>query len=1031
MSASPTEPAAPQAETTGAAPGLTGPSRRPAAGPAIPLSTQEVRLAAVLTGGVSLAIWMGGVVGELNRLVQASNRRLAGAGPDTDPVRGRYQQLLECLDVAVSVDVLSGTSAGGINAALLGLVNATGQDLAPLRDIWLAAGAFDKLLRDPAEPDPPSLLRGDGQLLSALRSGISQLLAMPAAGVPGRTDVFITTTLLSPETSRFVDDYGTLIEDADHHGLFHFTETDLQGTDILGPLALAARSSASFPAAFEPAYLPYGTSPDGSHPDMAGYANTSRAHWAADGGLLANRPIGPLLQTVFDRPASREVRRGLLYIVPSSSAGPAGDPELISAPFGMADALRHDLGAALNQSIAADLSAITEHNERVAAIADTRLRMAELGARLLAAGSDGAAGLLCDASTWADYRWRQGRWLVDPLLDEVCRQLANLATVPQAWRAELAAPDYSFRLAASTRAATVAGWPESSPLPAAAAIAAGSLGRAALDSAKAAVLDLLRSGYALADLGPVRMELAALADELHQAFRAGRRLDLRGFVRTGLAAPDAQGQPLGSAVRRLCAEYLSSQGQPDQLEAAWTGYADIINRAHPLLAALVDTTAPPASPVVSEQGESRRQRQARAARRVTGYLAYYGDDPELIALRLLELHVAERSVLPVGLDVEQPVELIQISADTRTLLAGNRSTAETKLTGMQLHHFGAFYKASWRANDWMWGRLDGCGWLVHVLLDPRRLRAVMENNQVPAGQRARLLMDQLAAIAGQPSELELIRLTGTLHFLDDDGAPVPVSLPELSLWVAAALQRFIAQDELACLASYLVPDPADGALTGRQRQWLDRYQQAVRIAEEDQRRAAVAALLADCPVPDEKLTDTSELDSPLFVRTVTQTVAVAAAITASIQQLPSPLRPALGAVRTLSRIAYIGVDRTHGKRRSTALVGVALMAVGLLAMINHSLWLGLPGLVLFGAGAMMVSVTVLRRLAAVLSALAAIALLLIAAAPWLPWLNDRLFSWLTRTVLPWMQQQKWPWTVLFLFVLIPAGSSVLARLRRR
>ncbi len=44
---------------------------------------------------------------------------------------------------------------------------------------------------------------------------------------------------------------------------------------------------------------------------------------------------------------------------------------------------------------------------------------------------------------------------------------------------------------------------------------------------------------------------------------------------------------------------------------------------------------------------------------------------------------------------------------------------------MQFHHFGAFYKRSWRANDWVWGRLDGAGWLVHVLLDPRRVRWIV------------------------------------------------------------------------------------------------------------------------------------------------------------------------------------------------------------------------------------------------------------------------------------------------------------------
>ena len=55
--------------------------------------------------------------------------------------------------------------------------------------------------------------------------------------------------------------------------------------------------------------------------------------------------------------------------------------------------------------------------------------------------------------------------------------------------------------------------------------------------------------------------------------------------------------------------------------------------------------------------------------------------------------------------VEQIVELMQISADMPNGF-DDRDTGAEKLAGLQLSHFGAFYKRSWRANDWMWGRLD-------------------------------------------------------------------------------------------------------------------------------------------------------------------------------------------------------------------------------------------------------------------------------------------------------------------------------------
>ena len=59
----------------------------------------ELRLALAMRGGVSLAVWMGGVAFELNRLVR-----------ETHPV---YRGLLELTGTSARIDVISGTSAGG------------------------------------------------------------------------------------------------------------------------------------------------------------------------------------------------------------------------------------------------------------------------------------------------------------------------------------------------------------------------------------------------------------------------------------------------------------------------------------------------------------------------------------------------------------------------------------------------------------------------------------------------------------------------------------------------------------------------------------------------------------------------------------------------------------------------------------------------------------------------------------------------------------------------------------------------------
>ena len=333
---------------------------------------------------------MGGVAREIDLLTQASNLRRLGSAQqltlsESDP-RRRYLDLLNLLDVTVDVDVLSGTSAGGINAALLAYGRARKRDLGKLRDLWLQIGALDTLLRDPTDAEIPSLLQGDAQMYASLYRALPDLsvVANPSTNTVSTT-LFITTTLLTGEASRFTDTYGTLIQDVDHRGMFRFTEKTLDQT---AALALAARSSASFPAAFEPSFLPYAdpvpaNGPVPARPAVGNLANITRNHWVADGGLLDNQPIDALLQTIFQRPARRLVRRILLYIVPTTGSAPdplkAQEPvEEASQPYTMVDSLLKDLGAVLSQSITADLRAIREHNERIGVRTDMRQRLAQL-----------------------------------------------------------------------------------------------------------------------------------------------------------------------------------------------------------------------------------------------------------------------------------------------------------------------------------------------------------------------------------------------------------------------------------------------------------------------------------------------------------------------------------------------------------------------------------------------------------------------------------------------------------------------------
>ena len=120
---------------------------------------------------------------------------------------------------------------------------------------------------------------------------------------------------------------------------------------------------------------------------------------------------------------------------------------------------------------------------------------------------------------------------------------------------------------------------------------------------------------------------------------------------------------------------------------------------------------------------------------------------------MFDLAAAEKALLPVEAGNLQKVELVQLSADTRNWLALSKATAQSKLTGLQVHNFGAFYKKSWRANDWMWGRLDAAGWLIHTLLDPRRLRRIVDREGIKIG-RSGAMADRGIADAFGPIQLD-------------------------------------------------------------------------------------------------------------------------------------------------------------------------------------------------------------------------------------------------------------------------------------
>ena len=394
MSVPSTVPVPPAAQSTAAEPEL------PDAQPAEPsvrrdLTTQELRLALTFTGGVSLAVWMGGVAREVDLLVQASDARVGAPAVTAPPLQPRERSVVDlyrpcstswtsrsrstsCPERAPAASTPHCSAWPTRNGSAWSACARRGWTWAPSATCSATRGC----------PTRPRCCRATAsccrlhQAIAAMhQSRDNEAADGQSASDTRQTDVFITTTLLSAEINRFTDDFGTEITDANHHGQFHFNEQTMGAKEAVGALALAARSSASFPGAFEPAFVPVG---------QAGPTTAPR-----HGDLQQHDALRTGRRTAACSSTGRSARCCSRSSTAAPTARCAG-PCSTSCPragcwrsrrrtfrpnrLGLAGALVHDLAATLSQSIAADLAAINEHNDRTRSVGDTRLRLATLGA---------------------------------------------------------------------------------------------------------------------------------------------------------------------------------------------------------------------------------------------------------------------------------------------------------------------------------------------------------------------------------------------------------------------------------------------------------------------------------------------------------------------------------------------------------------------------------------------------------------------------------------------------------------------------
>ncbi|MEU4192019.1 patatin-like protein [Kribbella sp. NPDC026611] len=826
---------------------------------------EQIRFAVVLNGGVSLAVWMGGVVQEINALTRGD---------------GVYGELLDLLDLEARADVIAGTSAGGINGAALALGQANKlADVSLLRDLWAEQGRMDNLLQQPFRGAPASLLRGDDYFLPKLQDAFKHLVMPwdPETPEYRPVDLTITTTLLNGARTVSVDSLGQQLPQRQHEGQFRFRRgaPSEDGEDDFAPhkdpdlvaarIAIAARCSAGFPLAFEPCFVPAVASRNQNletaewkvsrsqldvtrptlRPDLGRYVSwrdagpadevpDDRSRYAVDGGVLENTPTQRALEAISRMPAGGLVHRVILMVYPHAPTNDIDPPDAPGTPPDVTETLGGLLGALMSQSSRTFVDEVENFNRASASRRGTRHDVLET-----AAGPD-KLETLAD-TIFASYRQLRIR--------RAARDLAQRFTPPTNWSYE------RIRQAAEDAQRT---WLETGPLPyvppeiPARPPVMWTWGvTAGVDIAESAI-DLLDRLIGVAH----DEQIKTCADSRSLTCAAQERLRQVRCGTDDIWTADG-------VLRRLrpSAEYWSLRlafyahtmvGMPDGVLTAAADELKVAELAADdgvLSPAELDSVAGTLLAASSRGALGVEARQAvgdvvKAVYDVLDQLRLLGEDSVAIAglepwqalfagstglddvfQRLLWLHVATWTIADESpTEATLPIDLVQVSLRTPNDFAKYSTTPDDKVGGLSLRRFGGFLKRSWRMNDWTWGRIDAATMLCQILLSPQRIqRHIVLHDNLQDDKRAALTAatafvtrlgeslfnsePELLAPLRQQAADELV----PLYLRSATSSQLPTSLPRLAALAAWALHLGIATKELPAIAAAVKADRADRA----------------------------------------------------------------------------------------------------------------------------------------------------------------------------------------------------------------------------
>lgn len=729
---------------------------------------KELRLALVCYGGISLAVYMHGITKEVWHLACASR-----AARDGDPARGGsqgvYRALLDSIretegtHLRVLVDIVSGASAGGINAIFLAQAIATGQSLDPLTELWMEHADVEALI-DPAQApqhrfaklwatpiawmvanrgksidetvesgareevrlklerfvrsrwfEPPF---GGKHLLSTLLDAFAAMAQGPAGkrllpkGQP--LDLFVTATDFRghPEVLR-LNSPPQVIEN-EHRLVFAFSDHGREEHLFAdaADLAFAARATSSFPGAFPPFTVAEMDELIAERGEAWPGRDAFLAHalprqWADSRAEKAVLIDGSVLANAPFRPAmealrERPARRQVDRRFVFIDPFPSFRFDFYGNPQGKPGFFETILGSL------SELPREQPIRDNLEAIAERSGRIERMLAIL--------AEIRAEVETQVEALFGYTLWLDYPTPKRLAtwRRRAQIAAAAKAGYGHTAYGLLKIEGAIDRTARLLY------------AISEGH-GPERLREIRDAIAHVVqargadRFGATLSNgASPQTLEFLRGHD---LGFRI-RRLRLLARRLTEIDLPNSQAElaPMREAIYESLAAYLELK-RTDSFADLRVEVRQMTDDAGPLLDRVADRmqlkTLDAATDVRLSDGLSQLSKELRRPM----LLAYLG------------FPFFDIATLPMlrgeGLDEFDPIRVDRIAPDDACAIRGGG--AEATLKGIQFNSFGAFFSRAYRENDYLWGRLHGADRLIDIVLstmpvtarpDPARTAAI-------------------------------------------------------------------------------------------------------------------------------------------------------------------------------------------------------------------------------------------------------------------------------------------------------------------